>query len=186
MKRSALFHHFEQSGAAFAEYHGWQLPARFEGAEAEAAQVSEAVGMADVSYRAKFESQVASAQNGWPLAEGRYLVIGEPPLEAPAGSIEVSSVYTEVLLAGPRSRDVLAKVSSLNTSDERLPNSACAQASVAHVHCIVLRDDLPRVPAYHLLVTRDYAESFWEVIMHAGHEFGLRPFGGEALERLRA
>ena len=174
MKRSALHHHHQLSGATFADYHGWQLPASFSTAEAEAAQAAQSAGLADLSYRAKFR-----------VSGARYLVTGEPPLDVPADAIEVTSVYTSLLLAGPRSRDVLAKLTSLNTSDERLPNHSCAEANVGHVHSIVLREDLPRVPAYHLLVTRDYGESFWEAVMHAGHEFALQPMGLAALERMR-
>jgi glycine cleavage system aminomethyltransferase T len=185
MKRSALFHSHERSGAMFGLYDGWQLPSLFSTREAEAALVTTVVGLGDVSYRVKFETATEPARNGWRLGDGRFLIIGDPPLATPPGGIDVTSVYANLLLAGPRSRDVLAKVSSLDTSDQRLPNSCVAQASVAHVHCIVLRSDLPQVPAYHLLVARDYAESFWEALLHAGQEFPLRPFGLEALERLR-
>ena len=185
MKRSALFHHHQHAGATFAEYDGWELPSGFSAPETEAAHVRTFVGLADISYRAKFETASAPARNGWHLAEDRYLLIGEPPLEASADAFEVTSVYTNLLLAGPRSRDVIGKLTSLNTSDARLPNLACAQGSMGHVHTIVLREDLPQMPAYHLLVGRDYAESFWEAVEHAGDEFTLRPFGLKALRELR-
>ena len=51
---------------------------------------------------------------------------------------------------------------------------------MAHVHAIVLRKDLSRDPAYHLLVGREYGESVWESVLHAGHEFHITPFGLEA------
>lgn len=186
MKRSALYHHHQRSGATFGEHHGWHLPVSFSTPETEAAQAAQSAGLADLSHRLKFESVGQPAHSWWRLGEGRYLITGEPPLEAPAGSIDVTSVYTNLLLAGPRSRDVLGKLTSLNTSNERLPNNSCAEANVGHVHTIVLREDLPGIPAYHLLATRDYAESFWEAVMHAGHEFALQPIGLKALERMRA
>ena len=85
---------------------------------------------------------------------------------------DVSSVYSQFVLAGSRSRDVLRKLTSLNVSDRKLPDLACAQTSLAHVHTLVLRQDLDSVPAFHLLVTRDYAASVWESLLHAGVEFG--------------
>jgi heterotetrameric sarcosine oxidase gamma subunit len=94
-------------------------------------------------------------------------------LEPPIYLTDVTSVYAQFLLAGPRSRDVLRKLTSLNVSDRKLPNLACAQASLAHVHALVLRQDLDRVPAFQLLITRDYAESVWESVLHAGAEFGI-------------
>jgi len=186
MKRSALYHHHQHARAQFADYHGWQLPATFSSADAEASQAAQSAGLADLSYRAKFQTCSQPANNWWRLTDTRYLVTGEPGIEVPPDAIDLTSVYTNLLLAGPRSRDVLGKLTSLNTSPERLPNHSCVEANVGHVHTIVLREDLPRIPAYHLLVTRDYAESFWEAVMHAGHEFELEPLGLEALERMRA
>jgi glycine cleavage system aminomethyltransferase T len=81
---------------------------------------------------------------------------------------------------------VLGKLTSLNVSDRKLPDLGCAQTSLAHVHTLILRQDLGSVPAFYLLVTRDYAESVWESLLHAGAEFGIAPFGVETLARLRA
>jgi glycine cleavage system aminomethyltransferase T len=53
---------------------------------------------------------------------------------------------------------------------------------VAHVPGIILRDDLGDIPAYHLLVSREYGESVWDAILHAGHEFHIAPCGLKALE----
>jgi glycine cleavage system aminomethyltransferase T len=129
--------------------------------------------------------------HGWELPsffttpeEEAACVVNAVGLADIGGGMEVPSVSADLLLAGPRSRDVLSKLTSLNTSDARLPNSSSAQASVAHVRCLVRREDLPQVPAYHLLIDRDYAESFWEAVLHAGREFELRPFGWDALQLL--
>ncbi len=126
-------------------------------------------------------------RNGWLLGAHHYLTIGDPPLDPPSGATDVTSVYTNLLLAGPRSRDVLSKLTSLRLSDDALPTGGgCAQASVAHAHGTILREDFPQLPAYHLLISREYAESVWESILHAGHECHMRPFGLKALELLRA
>ena len=90
---------------------------------------------------------------------------------------EVTSVYAQLLLAGPRSREVLNKLTSLNLSENSREDLTCAQANVAHVHAIVLRKDLTGIPAYHLLVSRDYGESVWESVLHAGHEFQITHLG---------
>jgi glycine cleavage system aminomethyltransferase T len=94
----------------------------------------------------------------------------------------VTSVYAQFLLAGPRSRDILRKLTSLNVS--ALQNLACGQVSLAHVQSTVLRDDLQDLPAFHVLVSREYGESVWEAILHAGQEFELAPIGLKALEFL--
>lgn len=115
-----------------------------------------------------------------PAAEAAHVrsVAGLADISQSNGGIQP---FACLLLAGPRASDVLAKLSSLNTT-----GLSRAQASVAHVHCAIEREDLPGIPAYRLLITRDYAESSWEAMLRAGHEFPLWPFGLRALESLRA
>lgn len=184
MKRSALFHTHRAAGVKFAERHGWAMPASFSKPEEEVAGVRSRVGLADISYRAKFLTAHQPERHWWRLTDRCYLTIGTPPLEAPAGATEVTSVYANLLLAGPRSRDVLRKLTSLNITEPALPNLSCAQTGLAHIHSIVLHEDLRSLPAYHILAGRDYAESLWETILHAGREFQLHPFGQLALEEL--
>ena len=184
MKRSALYYLHQRAGARFIEHHGWELPAFFLPPEQEAAHVGKSVGLADLSHLLKFDLKKPPQQKGWHLCANHYLMLGEPPLDPPAESIDVSSVYTSFRLAGPRSQDVLCKLTSLNVSEAALPNLSCAQASVAHAHALVLREDFASLPAFHLLVSREYGESVWESIVHAGHEFHLCPFGLQALQLL--
>jgi len=144
--------------------------------------VRKTVGLADLSYLSKFDLQKEPQANGWWLGANHYWMIAEPPLDPPSGAIDISSVYTSLRLAGPKSRDVLSKVTSLNISDFVLPHLRGAQASVAHTHAVVLREDIGPIPAFHLLVSREYGESVWETIVHAGHEFHLCLFGLMALK----
>lgn len=134
----------------------------------------------------------------WTLARGHRLITCEPhEREAVTHELhrlaslhpcfhvtDVTSVYTALLLAGPRSGDVMSKLSSLNMSDAALLNRSSAQTALAHVHAIVLRQDLGPVLAYRLLVGREVGEYVWEAAMHAGHEFGIVPFGLTALTML--
>ena len=182
MKRSSLFHLHRRAGANFVEHQSWEVPAFFVDPEQEAAAVRKTVGLADLSYLSKFDLQKEPQANGWWLGANHYWMIAEPPLDPPSGAIDISSVYTSLRLAGPKSRDVLSKVTSLNISDFVLPHLRGAQASVAHTHAVVLREDIGPIPAFHLLVSREYGESVWETIVHAGHEFHLCLFGLMALK----
>ncbi|MGO8791782.1 MAG: hypothetical protein ACLQVL_30950 [Terriglobia bacterium] len=197
-----------ESGATMAEHHGWNVPSFFTAATDEATRTRESVGLADVSWVAKFDLQgrgltsppgVVADAFSWELGRLHYLLTCEPPadgvrerlqqilksgadqsLPPPLYVTEVTSVYAHLLLAGPRSRDVLSKLTSLNVSRVLRENLTCAQTTVAHVHAIILRKDLSSIPAYHLLVSREYGESVWESVLHAGHEFHIAPFGLEA------
>jgi glycine cleavage system aminomethyltransferase T len=184
MKRSALFYAHQRAGAKFVEHCGWELPASFTSAEREAARTGISAGIADLSHYRKFDLKTQLAQPWWRLGANHYLIIGEALMDPPSGATDVTSVYANFRLVGPRSREMLSKLTSLNLSDVALPNLACAQANVAHVHGIVLRKDIGSVPAFYLLVGREYGESVWQSMAHAGDEFHLCQFGLEALQLL--
>jgi len=196
-KQSTIHHWAEQAGAAMTVHHGWQTPARFRDAEQEASQVAQSAGLADVSWMSKFDLKGSGVETLPALSEGvrswklgpRHLLVTCDPAARPSfpGTVlvtEVTSVLAQFLLAGPNARDILAKLSSLNVSEGALPDGGCAQTSLAHTHATVLRQDLGAIPAFHLLVARDYGEFAWDAILHAGHEFHAAPFGLEALGEL--
>lgn len=182
MKRSALHSEHSSAGATFGEYAGWELPAYFVSPEHEAALIRKSVGLADLSHLSKFDLKSRPEQRSWCLSARHYLILGET--SNPVEAIDVTSVYAVLRLAGPDSREVLGKLTSLNVSDIALPNFGCAQAGLAHIPGIFLREDIGAIPTFHLLITRDYAVSAWKAILHAGHEFGLCPSGLEALHSL--
>jgi heterotetrameric sarcosine oxidase gamma subunit len=195
------------------DHHGWHVAVSFTGASDEAARTRESAGLADVSWMSKFNLQGPGLKNPpdlgpeaflWSLGRLHYLMTCEPTAgdavrtrlqqfqkvgteavsPAPIYVTDVTSVYTQLLLAGPRSRDVLSKLTSLNLSESARGNLTCAQANVAHVHAIILRKDLGGMPAFHLLVSREYGESVWDSVLDAGHEFQMTPLGLEAQQML--
>ena len=87
--------------------------------------------------------------------------------------------------SGDTSEITPISTTSLKLSDDALPDLSCGQSSLAHVRAIVLRKDASGMPAYHLLVSREYGESVWESILHAGTEFNLTPFGLQAQQLLK-
>jgi len=186
MKRSALYYIHQRGGAQFGERCGWEMPVMFSSPESELAAVRESGGLTDLSHLAKFDLQAEPAQPFWHLGRNHYLVLGEPPINVPVGATDVTSVYADLFLAGPSSRSALGKLTSLNVSESRLSDRACAQASVAHVHAIVLREDIKAIAGFHILVSREYAEAVWESVLHAGREFRLQSFGFEALMGLQS
>jgi heterotetrameric sarcosine oxidase gamma subunit len=206
IRQTALAAWHESAGARMAEFRGWNLPASFGDPHRERARVVESAGLCDASWIARLDLKGPGLDtplavphgHAWKLGRGHILVTCEPQeraavvasLDAPRAQTiyltDVTSVYAQFLLAGPRSRDVLRKLTSLNVSGQRLPDLACTQTSLAHAHAIVLREDARDLPAFHLLVGRDYAQSVWESVLHAGHEFAIAAFGTEALAALRA
>jgi glycine cleavage system aminomethyltransferase T len=214
IKQTALFHTHRENGAKMSEHFGWQVLSSFLTPDAEAKQIRESVGLADISGISTFDLQGPGLKTppdfgpeafSWQLGRRQYLVTcdpaardavkermrqfqkiaANPSLPPPIYVTEVTSVYTQLLLAGPRSREVLNKLTSLNLSESARGNLTCTQANVAHVHSIVLRKDMTAIPAFHLLVGREYGESVWQSVLHAGHEFHITPAGLEALRLLQ-
>ena len=213
VKRTALSALHERMGATRVELSGWEASDHFGSPEVEAAQIRAGVGLADRGWRPKFSLKglhltaapdLDDKSHAHKLGRGHYLVTCEPDARPAVGAsldslsrpssesdpplfytTDVTSVYASFLLAGPRSVDVLRKITDLDVSDAALPNSASAQAAVEHIHAIIIRDDLGALPAYWLLPGREFGEWFWEAVMHAGKEFDITPFGLAAHRLLR-
>lgn len=97
----------------------------------------------------------------------------------------VTSGLAAVNLAGPRSRDVLAKLTDLDISTAGLPYLRAAQGEVAGIPATILRIGFVGELGYEMHVPAEYGEYLWDALMEAGREFGIAPFGVEAQRTLR-
>lgn len=98
--------------------------------------------------------------------------------------INVTSVFAAVELIGPQSRALLMKLTTLDIRPDTFPNLTCAQGKVADVHSLVIRTDWNNLLTYQIHVSRDYGAYLWEVILEAGHEFGIIPVGVQVKEMM--
>jgi sarcosine oxidase subunit alpha len=98
----------------------------------------------------------------------------------------LTSVLTAVQVVGPRSRDLLGKLTALDLSPPQFINLTCTQGSVANVHAIVIRADVGGRLAYEVYCGREFGEYLWDTLRDAGQEFGAVPFGVAAQRLLRA
>jgi len=200
IRYTAMYRKHLALSAKMADYYGWEAAEQFTSPDDEARRVREGVGLSDVSWLgkldvkgkdAKTKSQIPNSGFVWRLAQGHWLVTCEPQdldgawedlerLSATTDCLhatDVTSVYAALLLAGPRSRDILHKLTEIDVSDAAMPNLSCSQTGLAHVHAIVLRQDMGDVLGYLLLVGREYGEYVWDTLMQAGQEEGIVPFG---------
>lgn len=170
-------------------------------------------GLADWSCLAKFDLKgshltaaptLAGPSRCWHLGGAHYLITCDPAereiiqeelrgIETANASgpstiycTDVTSVMADLLIAGPDGRGILGKLTSANLSDSALPDGGCVQSGVAHVRSIILRWDIGNLPAFHLLVGREYSEGVWDALLHAGHEFSLAPFGLQTYQALQS
>ncbi len=117
-----------------------------------------------------FESIQWWMQSGW--GEGVHLA-------------DMTEAYSAFNLAGPKSRAVLQKLTTLDLSNAAFPYMHARQAEVAGVPCKILRIGFTGELSYEIHVPSAYALHLWMALMEAGQEFGVLPFGVEAQRVLR-
>ena len=98
---------------------------------------------------------------------------------------DVTSSFTAVQIAGPRSRDLLGKLTALDLRPAQFPDLSCAQGSLANVHALVIRADIQTHLSYQVYYGREFGEYVWEALLDAGQEFGALPFGMAAQRQLQ-
>jgi sarcosine oxidase subunit alpha len=96
-----------------------------------------------------------------------------------------TSALAAVNLAGPRARDILGRLTSLDVSAAAFPYLAVREAEVAGVPCRLLRIGFVGESGYEIHCPSALAWHLWEALCQAGAAFGLRPFGVEAQRILR-
>jgi len=97
----------------------------------------------------------------------------------------VTARYAAMNLAGPRARDVLARLTDLDVSADGLRYLDAREGLVAGVPTVLLRIGFVGELAYELHAPADRAAHLWDALMEAGATDGIRPFGVEAQRVLR-
>jgi sarcosine oxidase subunit alpha len=97
----------------------------------------------------------------------------------------VSTSYAGMNIAGPRARDVLAKVTDADVSAKALPYLAAAGIEIAGVPAFVLRLGFVGELGFEIHVPTQYGLHVWQTLLEAGQADDIKPFGVEAQRRLR-
>jgi dimethylglycine dehydrogenase len=106
----------------------------------------------------------------------------------PDGSVRLDKVTTQygvLVLAGPRSRDVLARAADIDVSNAAFPWLTARPLSIGAAGCMALRVNFVGELGYefhHPIETQNY---IFDALMGAGAEFGIKPFGIRAMDSLR-
>ncbi|HKI35444.1 MAG TPA: 2Fe-2S iron-sulfur cluster-binding protein [Gemmataceae bacterium] len=96
-----------------------------------------------------------------------------------------TSAFAAMNLAGPRAREVLARLTALDLSAAAFPYLALREGDVAGVACRLLRIGFVGELGYEIHCPSAHGQHLWEAILAAGAELGLKPFGVEAQRILR-
>jgi dimethylglycine dehydrogenase len=100
--------------------------------------------------------------------------------------IEASGAkLTGLALAGPKARDVLAKVTRTDVSNAAFPFMAIGKMDIGMAPCLVGRVSYTGDLGYEIWVAPEYQRAAFQALMAAGEEFGIGLFGSRALNALR-
>jgi sarcosine oxidase subunit alpha len=101
------------------------------------------------------------------------------------GVVNVTGAFAAMNLAGPRSREVLAQLTSTDLSSQAFPYLALREGDVAGVPVRMMRVGFVGELGYEIHVRAEHAVHLWDALVQAGNAFGIRPFGVEAQRLLR-
>ena len=94
--------------------------------------------------------------------------------------------WAVVALAGPKSRETLARLTTAALDGENFPFMAAKTAEVAGVGARIFRVSFSGELAYEINVPARFGGRLWDALTEAGTDFGLTPYGTEAMHVLRA
>ncbi|MDQ3456494.1 MAG: sarcosine oxidase, partial [Actinomycetota bacterium] len=98
----------------------------------------------------------------------------------------VTANYASINVAGPRSRELLARLTSLDLSASAFGYMRVRTGRVADVEdCVVWRIGFTGELSFEVHVPAGYGLHVWEALLDAGADVGVRPFGVEAQRILR-
>ncbi|HZF15428.1 MAG TPA: glycine cleavage T C-terminal barrel domain-containing protein [Steroidobacteraceae bacterium] len=101
------------------------------------------------------------------------------------GLVNLTGQLAAFNLAGPRSRQVLAKLTSLDLADAAFPYLGVREAQVAGVPARLMRVGFVGELGYEIHIPASQGAGVWNAVRTAGAEPGIVPFGVEAQRMLR-
>lgn len=98
----------------------------------------------------------------------------------------VTEQYAQVAVVGPNARKLLEKLGGMDVSKATLPFMQWADGTLGGFPVRVYRISFSGELSYEIAVPASHGLAFWQACVAAGAEFGLMPYGTEALHVLRA
>lgn len=101
--------------------------------------------------------------------------------------VSVTEQWAQYAVAGPHSRRLLETLigAGFDLANAAFPHMACAELVIGDVPARLFRLSFSGELAYEIAVPARYGDALARAIMSAGHEFGVAPYGTEALGVLR-
>jgi sarcosine oxidase subunit alpha len=98
----------------------------------------------------------------------------------------VTEQFAQIAVVGPNARKVLEKLGGMDVSKETLPFMEWKDGQLGGFDCRAYRISFSGELSYEIAVPASQGRAFWDALLAAGAEFGVMPYGTEALHVMRA
>ena len=101
--------------------------------------------------------------------------------------VSVTEQWAQYAIAGPRSRELLQRLlgDGADLSNEAFPYLACAEFRLGQIPVRLFRISFSGELAYEIAVPAGYGDALARMMADTGHDFGVTPYGTEALSVMR-
>ena len=100
--------------------------------------------------------------------------------------VNLTEQYAQIGVVGPKARLLLEKLGGMDLSAETLPFMAWADGKIGGIDVRVYRISFSGELSFEIAVKAGQGLALWEKLAVAGAEFGVMPYGTEALHIMRA
>ncbi len=99
---------------------------------------------------------------------------------------DVTNNYTVLSLQGPRSRDILSKLTNADLTNDEFPFATSKEIEIGYTNVIANRLTYVGELGWEIFIPTEHSIDVFDNIIKAGKEFNLKPAGYHALEHLRS
>ncbi|SFI30854.1 sarcosine oxidase subunit alpha family protein [Jannaschia pohangensis] len=100
--------------------------------------------------------------------------------------VNLTEQLAQIAVVGPNARKVMEKLGGMDVKAETLPFMAWADGTLAGLSVRAYRISFSGELSYEIAVPAHQGPELWTALMEAGAEFGITPYGTEALHIMRA
>ncbi len=98
----------------------------------------------------------------------------------------VTEEYAQIAVAGPNARKVLEKLGGMDVSAAGLPAMEWREGVLGGCRARIYRISFSGELSYEIAVPASEGLALWKALIEAGQEFGVAPYGTEAMHIMRA
>jgi len=133
------------------------------------------------------------------LAEDKYFIVSAGdfyshdlmwlkkhiPYESHTFVTDVTSGYTLLNIQGPKSRELMRRVTTADVSREAFPYMTAQEIDINYALALVMRVTYEGELGFELYIPAEFSTHVYETVVEAGQDLGLRHAGFQALNSLR-